>query len=77
MDGRKLRKFNRICNELADFMLEVHHDNENIELFIAGESTTSAMLIDTKGMGNDYWRKHQDECVLALIDIPYSDCGGV
>lgn len=77
MDGRKIRKFNRICNELADFMREVHKDNEDIELFIAGECTTSAILIDTKGKGNDYWRHNQDECVLTIVDIPYTDCGGI
>lgn len=77
MDRRKLRKFNRICNELADFMMDVHEENENIELFVNGECGTSAILIDTKGMGNDYWRHNQAECVLASVDIPYADCGGI
>ena len=77
MDKRKLRKFERICNELADFMLEVHETNPNIELFVAGECVTSALLIDTKGNGPEWWRDHQDECVFAKIDIPYADCGGI
>ena len=40
MDGRKIRKFSRICNELAEFMREVHEENEDINLFFAGECGT-------------------------------------
>lgn len=77
MDKRKIRKFERICTELAEFMEEMHEINPNIELFIAGECATSALLIDTKGKGNDYWRYHQDECVVSDVIIPYADCGGI
>ena len=77
MDKRKIRKFNRICNELAQFMSEVHESNPDIELFVAGECNTSAMLIDTKGNGPEWWRDNQDECVLADVIIPYADCGGI
>lgn len=77
MDGRKIRKFKRICNELAEFMREVHEEDENIRLFVAGEGVTSAMLIDTKGMDDNYWRFNQDECVLESVIIPCADCGGI
>ena len=77
MDKRKLRKFERICNELAEFMKEIHEINPDIELFVAGEGVTSAMLIDTKGNGNEWWRHNQDECVLLSVDIPHADCGGI
>ena len=79
MDGRKLRKFNRICNELAEFMREVHTENEDIYLYVAGESDTFAMLIDTDGedIGSNHWRRNQDKCVLSEVEIPYADCGGI
>lgn len=79
MDGRKIRKFSRICNELAEFMHEAHEENEDINLFFAGECGTFAMLINTDGedIGSEHWRKNQDKCVLASVEIPYSDCGGI
>lgn len=77
MDKRKIRKFERIINELSLFMEEVHKSNPNIELFIAGECTTSAMLIDTHGKGNDWWRHNQDESVLSSVCISHADCGGI
>lgn len=77
MDKRKIRKFKRICNELAELMEEIHEINPNIELFVAGEFDTTALLIDNKGKGDNYWRRNQDECVLASIDIPHADCGGI
>ena len=58
-------------------MKEMHEINPNIELFVAGEFATSALLIDNKGEDDNYWRRHQDECVLASVDIPYADCGGI
>lgn len=45
MDKRKVKKFKRICEELAEFMEEVHETNPNIMLFVAGEASTSAMFI--------------------------------
>ena len=77
MDKRKIRKFERICNELAEFMEELHDINPDIELFVSGEMVTSAMLIDTKGEDDDYWRNNQDECVLTSVVIPHADCGGI
>lgn len=79
MDGRKIRKFKRICSELAEFIENVHSENENINLFFCGECGTSVMLIDTDGkdIGSDHWRDNQEKCVLASVDIPYSDCGGI
>lgn len=79
MDKRKIKKFKRICNELAEFMKEVHENDENISLFFAGESGLWAMLIDTDGEGIDsgHWRNNQDKCVLASVEIPHADCGGI
>ena len=77
MDKRKIKKFKRICNELSELMEEMHEINPNIELFIAGECGTSAMLIDNKGKGNEYWRRNQDECVLSSVDLSFTDCGGI
>lgn len=77
MDRRKIRKFERIINELSLFMEEIHESNPNIELFIAGEGVTNAMLIDTHGKGNDWWRHNQSESVLSLVSISYTDCGGI
>lgn len=47
--------------------------------FFAGECGTFAMLINTDGedIGSEHWRKNQDKCVLASVEIPYSDCGGI
>lgn len=78
MDKRKVRKFNRICNELAELMEDMHEINPNIMLFVSGEASTSAMLIDTKDEDEvEYWRNNQEECVIASVDIPYADCGGI
>ena len=77
MDKRKIKKFERICHELSELMEEMHEINPNIKLFIAGESSTSAMLIDDKGKGDNYWRRNQSECVLSSIDLSFTDCGGI
>ena len=77
MDKRKIRKFERICNELAELMEEMHEINPDIMLFVAGESSTNAMLIDTKGNGFEWWRRNQTECILADVIIPHADCGGI
>ena len=77
MDGRKIRKFERICNELAELMEEMNEINQEIMLFVAGEGVTSAMLVDTKGNGYEWWRHNQDECVLSSVVIPHADCGGI
>mgnify|MGYP007053684987 CR=1 FL=1 len=77
MDKRKIKKFERICNELSELMEEMHEINPNIELFIAGEIVTSALLIDNKGKDDDYWRKNQDECILSSVALSFTDCGGI
>ena len=55
----------------------MHEINPNIELFIAGEIVTSALLIDNKGKDDDYWRKNQDECILSSVALSFTDCGGI
>lgn len=77
MDKRKIRKFERICRELAEFMEEIHETNPDINLFVAGECCTTANLIDTKGKSDDYWRHNQEECILSSVEIPHADCGGI
>ena len=77
IDGRKLKRFRRICTELSAFMIDVHERNPNIQLFIAGESTCSALLIDTQGKGPDWWRDHQEESILEDVTLFYADCGGI
>ena len=77
MDKRKVKKFQRICNELAELMEEIHEINPEVMLFFAGECVTSAMLVDMKGKGYDWWRHNQTECIIAEAVIPHSDCGGI
>ena len=77
IDGRKLKRFRRICTELSVFMANVHRINPNIELLIAGEGGASALLIDTQGKGPDWWRDHQEETILESVDLLYTDCGGI
>ena len=76
VDGRKVRKFKRLCRELSDLMVDLHNEDPNIELFIAGEGITTANLVDTKGLDDEYWREPQDECIVAEEVLEYTDCGG-
>lgn len=77
MDGRKIRKFERICRELSDLMGEIYEIDKNVFCFVAGEGVTSFNLIDTKGKDDDYWRKNYVECCVSSINVKNTDCGGI